>query len=61
MTQQQLDQALSHIALYEQAKAHLIKQGLPVTEFIKTRLEEMYLEIANPIRKFVSKEMGAIN
>ena len=52
-----LDSTLDSIALYEQAKAHLIKNGHPVTDFISTRLEWMYNGVAPCLNYFISKEL----
>lgn len=57
MTITQLNQTLSSIAIYEQAKAHLVKRGQPVTDFLTTRLAWMYAEVTPFLRKFVAKEL----
>lgn len=60
MTITQLNQTLTQIALYEQARAHLIKHGKPVTDFITTRLDSMYLEVTPFLKKFVAKELDSL-
>lgn len=60
MTLTQFNQTLASIAIYEQAKAHLVKKGEPVTNFLTTRLAWMYAEITPFLRKFVSKELGVL-
>ena len=57
MTITQFNQTLSSIAIYEQARAHLVKHGQPVTEFLTTRLEWMYAEITPFLRAWVGKEL----
>ena len=58
ITLTKLDELLAKIALYEQAKAHLIGQGKPVTDFIQSRLPLMYDEITPFINYFVAKEFS---
>lgn len=60
MTITQFNQTLASIALYEQARAHLVKHGKPVTDFITTRLAAMYLEVTPFLKKFVAKELGGL-
>jgi hypothetical protein len=57
MTLTQLNQTLASIAIYEQARAHLVKKGQPVTEFLTTRLASMYAEITPFLRTLVGKEL----
>lgn len=59
MTITTFNQTLSSIALYEQARAHLVKHGQPVTEFLTTRLAWMYDEITPFLRVFVGKEINS--
>mgnify|MGYP003458106631 CR=1 FL=1 len=60
MTLTTFNQTLASIAIYEQAKAHLVNKGQPVTDFLTTRLAWMYAEITPFLRKFVSKELGVL-
>ena len=60
MTLTSFNQTLSQIALYEQASAHLEKQGQPVSQFLQDSLARMYLEITPFLRKFVAKELGVL-
>jgi hypothetical protein len=57
MTLTQFNQSLSSIALYEQARAHLVKHKQPVTDFITNRLAWMYAEINPFLRAFMGKEL----
>lgn len=57
MTTTTFNQTLSQIALYEQARAHLVKHNQPVTNFITTRLTQMYDEITPFLRAWVGKEL----
>lgn len=59
MTLTTFNQTLSSIALYEQAKAHLIKTNQPVTDFLTTRLASMYAEITPFLRAWVGKEINS--
>ena len=57
MTLTQFNQTLASIAIYEQASAHLVKKGEPVTNFLTTRLAWMYAEITPFLRAWVGKEL----
>ena len=57
MTHATFNQTLASIAIYEQAKAHLVKKGQPVTDFLTTRLAWMYAEITPFLRAWVGKEL----
>ena len=59
MSHTQFNQTLSQIALYEQARAHLEKQGQPVSQFLQERLARMYLEITPFLRVWVGKELNS--
>lgn len=53
MTITQLNQTLSQIAIYEQARTHLVKHNQPVTDFLTTRLAWMYDDVTLFLREFV--------
>ena len=57
MTHATFNQTLASIAIYEQAKAHLVKKGQPVTDFLTNRLAWMYAEITPFLRALVGKEL----
>jgi hypothetical protein len=54
---QELNSLLSSAAIYEQAKAHLIKKGLPVTKFIEDRLSWIYESAAPSVVYFVKRQI----
>jgi len=57
MNRQELNSTLASVAVYEQAKAHLIKQGKPVTEFIESRLKWLYEQVTPSVIRFVKKDL----
>ena len=57
MTISQLNQTISSIALYEQARAHLVKHNQPVTAHLTTRLASMYAEITPFLMAWVGNEL----